>query len=500
MYLSSVGMRKGRCDLTYGVVDVWPEVVRHEEDVARAMAAKGPFYAPATGVNVRDVRAAFGMALHMHQPMVPEGRPDGGDISKADIISYLDYMMQHQWIHDNHNAPVFEWCYRRMGHFIPELVDAGKSPRIMLDYSGDLLWGLVKMGKRDVLDDLRRITVDRRYWPYVEWLGTFWSHPVAPSTPASDLRLHIAAWQQHFASIFGLEALSRVRGFSLPEMALPNNPDQCYELVKALVEAGYRWVMVQEHSVENLNGSSIRRPHVPHLLVARSSTGEEVRIAALVKTQGSDTKLVAQLQPYYEAKSLNGWQELGGIMIPPCVFQIGDGENGGVMMNEFPPKYKSVFYNEIGNSGVISLNGTEYLEFLAELGCDQEKFIPIQPVWQHRIWAKVGDKPSPERVARAIDECRKEDWRFHMDRDGGNWTQNISWTKGYERELNEIENVSALFHQKFKSPQPQSDQYRRALIHLMLCETSCFRYWGQGIFTEYARELVRRTRAILAES
>ena len=485
--------------MEHGIVDGWPVVTGHEEEIARALAEQGPSYALATGINVHDVKAAFGLALHMHQPIVPEGRPDGGDLAFADLVSYLDYMMQHQWIGDNHNAPVFEWCYRRMAQMIPELVDAGKSPRVMLDYSGDLLWGLTKMGKGDVLDDLGRITNDRRYRPYVEWLGTYWSHPVAPSTPANDLRLHIRAWQAHFASIFGFEALSRVRGFSLPEMALPNNPDHCYEVVKALTECGYRWVMVQEHTIENMDGSDIRRPHVPHMLVARNSRGEEARIIALVKTQGSDTKLVAQLQPFYEARSLGRWQELGGTQIPAYAFQIGDGENGGVMMNEFPPKYKSVFGQEIEGSGVVALNGTEYLEVVAQLGCGEDEFIPVQPIWQHRIWAKVGSNPSPEAVARAIDETKKEESRFYMDKDGGNWTQNLSWTRGYERELSEIESVSSLFHQKFPVPQPQSDQYRRALIHLMLCETSCFRYWGQGAFTEYACELVRRTRAILEE-
>ena len=483
-----------------GIIDGWPVVTGHESEIAAVMAQTGPFYAPATRVQSANVRTAFGMALHMHQPIVPEGRPDGGSLQDADLISYLDYMMRHQGIHDFHNATVFLWCYRRMGQMIPELVDAGHSPRIMLDYSGDLLWGLAKMGQGEVLDDLRRVTTDRRYWPNVEWLGTFWSHAVAPSTPASDLRLHVRAWQEHFAAIFGLEALSRVRGFSLPEMALPNNPDQAYEVVKMLGDFGYQWVMVQEHTVENLDGSGLRRPHVPHTLVARNSNGEEARIIALIKTQGSDTKLVAQLQPFYHAKSLPGLERVGEVDIPPCVFQIGDGENGGVMMNEFPPKYKSVVSQELAGSGVGSLNGTEYLELLASLGCGEDQFIPIQPVWQHRVWAKVGNQVSPESMAKAIDECKKEDHRFHMDRDGGNWTQSLTWTKGYERELDEIENASSLFHKKFISPQPQSDAYRRALIYLMLCETSCYRYWGQGIFTDYGRELVRRTNAILGQA
>ncbi len=62
----------------------------------------------------------------------------------------------------------------------------------------------------------------------------------------------------------------------------------------------------------------------------------------MIKTQGSDTKLVAQMQPYYEAKTLSK-QQLGSILIPPIVTQIGDGENGGVMMNEFPSAFKQAW-------------------------------------------------------------------------------------------------------------------------------------------------------------
>jgi hypothetical protein len=33
---------------------------------------------------------------------------------------------------------------------------------------------------------------------------------------------------------------------------------------------------------------------------------------------------------------------------------------------------------------------------------------------------------------------------------------------------------------------------QRALFHLLACETSCYRYWGQGIWTDYGAELARR--------
>ena len=47
------------------------------------------------------------------------------------------------------------------------------------------------------------------------------------------------------------------------------------------------------------------------------------------------------MQPYYEAKGLSRL-DLASKQIPPLVTQIADGENGGVMMNEFPAKYFEV--------------------------------------------------------------------------------------------------------------------------------------------------------------
>ena len=106
------------------------------------------------------IRSAFAIALHMHQPLIPAG---GGDLATAEIISNLKHMMDNPGIGDNHNAPVFHWCYKRMGEFIPQLVDEGKQPRVMLEYSGTLLHGLRHMGLHDVFDNLKRITCDHRY-------------------------------------------------------------------------------------------------------------------------------------------------------------------------------------------------------------------------------------------------------------------------------------------------------------------------------------------------
>jgi hypothetical protein len=461
---------------------------------ARRPGAGRPVFLPESRIDFRGIKSAFAAALHMHQPLIPAGGPNLGT---AEIISNLKHMMDNPGVGDNHNAPVFHWCYKRMGEFIPQLVDEGKQPRVVLDYSGTLLHGLRQMGLHDVFDNLKRITCDHRYRMAVEWLGNTWGHAVAPSTPVQDYRLHVLAWQHHFAAIFGLEALGRVRGFSPAEMALPNQPDTAYEFVKTLKDCGYQWVLVQEHSVERPEtGNGPERKHLPHRLVCRNSLGEEAAIIAIIKTQGSDTKLVAQMQPYYEAKGLSRW-ELGGQHVPPLVSQIADGENGGVMMNEFPSKFFEVM-RECSWSNTPVMNVTEYLEHLFASGVQEKDLPALQPICQKRIWERFKPGDGAERLGQVIEQLKKEDHRFHME--GGSWTNNISWVKGYESLLGPMEKSSSLFFEKVLKPRMPSSEgrYRNALFHLLCSQTSCYRYWGQGIWVDYGREICRRLEAILA--
>jgi len=465
-------------------IDGLPNICGCEQLIARATAGDAPAYLPESDIDFSRVGSAFAVALHMHQPLIPAG---GGE--PARVISNLRFMFEHPEVPDAHNASVFLWCYKRMGEFIPQLIGQGKSPRVMLDYSGCLLHGLREMGANDVLDSLKWLATDPACRRCVEWLGTAWGHAVAPSTPARDFRLHVIAWQHHFAALFGLEALGRVKGFSPPEMALPNHPDACYEFVRTLKETGYRWVLVQEHSVERAeDGGPVSRPHLPHQLVCRNSLGQSVSIIAIVKTQGSDTKLVAQMQPYYEAKGL-GRAELGGRAVPQMVTQIGDGENGGVMMNEFPPKFQQVM-QEASGSATPAMGVTEYLEHLAAAGVRDDDFPALRPLFHKRIWDRLEDGAEPEKMEATLLQLRQEDSRFHVE--GGSWTGDRSWVRGYDNVLGPMEAASAAFHDKTQGMVTADPRYRSALFHLMLSQTSCFRYWGQGAWTEYGRELCRR--------
>jgi hypothetical protein len=269
-----------------------------------------------------------------------------------------------------------------------------------------------------------------------------------------------------------------------------------YEFVKTLRDCGYRWVLVQEHSVEEPeDGRHPRQPHLPHRLVCTNSHGDSESLIAIIKTQGSDTKLVAQMQPWYEAKGLSRC-ELEGTSVPPLVTQIADGENGGVMMNEFPPKYVEVVRASSGTDTPL-LNVSEYLEHLAALGLSERNFPVIQPVFQRRIWERMQPGDGPARMAEVIEVLRQEGNRFHME--GGSWTNDLSWVRGYERLLGPMEEVSALFNEKVLKPGIPSHEhrYRNALFHLMCSQTSCFRYWGEGPWTDYGREVCRRAKGIL---
>ena len=161
-------------------------------------------------------------------------------------------------------------------------------------------------------------------------------------------------------------------------------------------------------------------------------------------------------------------------------------------------------------SGTVALNGSEYLELLASVGLKEADFPPIQAVQQHRLWQRVGEPDSGEpavggagsggpgraAVETAIAALAAADGSFSMA--GASWTNNLSWVEGYANVLEPMTSLSAAFHQHFDplvAADPsvtQTQLYQQALLNLLLLETSCFRYWGQGVWTDYASEIHRR--------
>jgi hypothetical protein len=106
----------------------------------------------------------------------------------------------------------------------------------------------------------------------------------------------------------------------------------------------------------------------------------------------------------------------------------------------------------------------------------------------------------PERLGEVIGDLYAEDQRFDLE--GGSWTNEVSWTSGYDDVLEPLIQASSLFHDRILGGGlPSSDpRYRNALFHLLSAETSCYRYWGQGVWTDYGMELARRTTDIITNS
>jgi hypothetical protein len=144
------------------------------------------------------------------------------------------------------------------------------------------------------------------------------------------------------------------------------------------------------------------------------------------------------------------------------------------------------------------MNVTEYLEHLFAAGVREADFPVIQPIKQKLIWDRFEPGAGPEKLGQLVEELKKEDGRFHME--GGSWTNDISWVRGYRDVLDPMERVSSLFHEKVLKPGiPTADhRYRNALFHLMASQTSCYRYWGQGLWTDYGVEICRRANDILS--
>ena len=89
--------------------------------------------------------------------------------------------------------------------------------------------------------------------------------------------------------------------------------------------------------------------------------------------------------------------------------------------------------------------------------------------------------------------------------EGASWTNNLSWVEGYANVLGPMNQLSAQFHALFDQTVDRDSSitctqaYQESLLHVLLLETSCFRYWGQGAWTDYAHEIHRRGNERLSQ-
>src|SRR2546423_3535199 len=125
------------------------------------------------------------------------------------------------------------------------------------------------------------------------------------------------------------------------------------------------------------------------------------------------------------------------------------------MMNEFPSGYRQAVCR-FGTEGVVAVNATEYLELLEQAGVRDRMFPACRPINQGVVFARI-TKWEPGAADRALEEIRREKPQFNLE--GGSWTNNISWVRGYGNLLSGIDQLSARFHQTFAGPQVDTDSF-----------------------------------------
>nr|WP_241893395.1 1,4-alpha-glucan branching protein GlgB [Magnetofaba australis] len=466
------------------------EVLRQTTEAAAQVA----HWLERSDIDWSRVRAASAVALRMHQPLIPSEQ--GRELTQARLVCHLKHMFEQPHLGDNHNAPIYHWCYKRIAQFVPQLRHEGASPRVMLDYSGALLHGLRVSGFHDVLDALRGITCSDSYTPQVEWLGSAWGNVSASHTPPQDFARHVVAWRHTFAAQFGLEALARVRGFAPPNMELPNHPEHAFELVSTLRLNGYQWILLPEEAVEDpASGAQPHGPHGAYRLVARNGAGEEATILALLIGPGNRNLMVGQMQSAHAARSMQRI-DLGGESIPPMAAQWGPGEEGGVVMNEFPHAFRQAAH-ETSGSDTPMMNGGEYLEALFASGVAVDDLPIVQPAQQRAVWERHTAGAGAEVLQGVIDALRAENPHFPMNQPRR--TDDAAWVAAHEAELSPAERLSARFAQVVDGGgfDAQSPAVNRALLHLLCAQEMALGGGEQGLLGEYGREIIRRGHAVL---
>ena len=326
----------------------------------------------------------------------------------------------------------------------------------MLEYSGTLLHGLRRAGLDDVFDALWPLTCDpdcgRRWSGSAARGGTPWPPPPRCRTTgctcglAAPLRRHLRPG-----------ALGRVRGFSPAEMALPNHPDVAYAFVKTLNDCGYPsgcWSRNTPSSCPTAGRWSA--PTCPTVSAAparaghRRDRGRGQDPGQRHQAGGPDAALLRGQGPVPPRSR--------PCRVPPLVTQVADGENGGVMMNEFPQVPR-------GRPRVLRLPDADP-ECHRVPGAARHRHPASRPAAHPAAvpaphLAAAGTRRRPRPARRRHRAARREDSRFHVE--GGSWTSDLSWVRGYDQVLVPMEQASALFHERIlarwrpqrRSPLPQ---------------------------------------------
>ncbi|MCM8787361.1 MAG: hypothetical protein NC935_04830 [Candidatus Omnitrophica bacterium] len=127
--------------------------------------------------------------------------------------------------------------------------------KITMNISGCLTEQLLNYGFRDILDDIKKLTLKKQ----IELVGSAMYHPILPLIPEDEVIRQIKLNENINSKIFGKawgvsKKIYGLRGFFMPEMAYSK------KVAKIISKMGYEWIILDEIALDgkfnNINWST----------------------------------------------------------------------------------------------------------------------------------------------------------------------------------------------------------------------------------------------------
>jgi len=285
----------------------------------------------------------------------------------------------------------------------------------------------------------------------IELLGMGHFHPIFPLIPKQDWAEQLSYGRERLIEIFG----RKPKGFWPPEMAFT------MEMIPAIVEAGYEYIVVDSFHVKPL---SAKRGKQPDLLQAYWAEFDGKRIAVVPRNRDvSNAQESGMDADWFRNEVLHKVKESPAPDQPRLVCTWSDGENGGWFrrMDEgsgFWGHFFTPFMDQIGAGG------------------------PIKPIL---ISEYLAEHPPRQKA--------------HVQT--GAW--NVASTSGVDfsqwdgsqmqkQALSEVAEISRRYWQLIKKTRnkEKKEKLEQARKLILEAETSCFLFWGDS----WVPKLYDRTR------
>jgi alpha-amylase/alpha-mannosidase (GH57 family) len=395
------------------------------------------------------------LGLHMHQP--PEN---------------LRLLYEtNQW-----EARQIIQCYARPAKFIQKFSDVAY---LNIGFSGILLEQLsdpeIQNDFKQIFD-LEDILCQYQKAEQIEIIGMGYYHPIFPLIPVEDWKAQLEKGRNMVKETFGIRPI----GFWPSEMAFS------MEMIPALREAGYEYVIVDSVHIRPENGEEIKKPsisknmiYLPH--IARY---EGYEIVIVPRDRDISNAQESGMDPVWFENEVR--YKAGSVKGSCLVTTWSDGENGG-------------WFRQMDED--FGFWGHFFAPYMQRV---REGELPIQPV----------------RLSDYINDCPPRDYVFvqtgawNVARTSGFDFSQWSESPGQKRALEEVWEVSREFHrlerevEKRKEeaidPDHLRDLLNKAQDWLLKAETSCYFFWGDAWIskiydqTKPARIILRQISELLA--